>query len=795
MAHCRLSRVVAAVGATCFCLNVHVGLSILTMPQSRHLANLPVDICTGVTYIVGAVLAAIMVDTNAFLGMFSNLRILHSNPEKRVPVIAFDDGQTHSLSLYSMILNWVMGTGILLAATKLSLVNPVDNSEALRHFTPHTAMTLLSGELQLNALTRVGSESHWEVHYAHACCGYLVLHFLFRSAYAINFAPNVQHLPKAVLYLTSGLVLAGLGGYLAENLRIGTYLVLLSHSILPLFFAAASRHVPAKGVSGHPTSECATASISILDFSSRPGMQLTSTGLQMRVGISVLLILLILWDAQQVGSPLAIKGPDVVANNTNWVLIITSGGGGGHLAASNNLAQKILRSRGMSVDAPRHVNKTGQTHRWWHLSWWRSASVAPPPPPPVETIDIMQSECTNLLGSYGVPMGGWIKEQWNGAQRKGNIGKLKSLSKKQKWFQVFFAKQCHNFMHGVISGRSLPHLGPPRSIIMTQPSMLEQVTGAVEALGMSGRASLAVHVYLTDLPFSPMFFNPIKELAQLQPQKARHVVLHTVAPARGGVTALAERSGLPPSQIVVEPFMPIAGAFTDGSLPRPRTSVNLTLKAQLPEEEEFLGGSERAFHVNADDMVVLVMLGSQPTEKAMHNYLERAKQIRQHHVGTCWVFLGCGKASEGAYQNLYVALARKALAFNKKAESSGGFLRLLPFTGQPVQHLLGRADVTVTRSGGMTAGELLALAARGDRKRFLIHLDAPRGLTAAPAEEEARAAWEDAALERSMVPWEVENARHLIQTIHAVLVMPGSFADLACRLDASIVEYSRNKCV
>mmetsp|Transcript_16195 Transcript_16195/g.31685 ORF Transcript_16195/g.31685 Transcript_16195/m.31685 type:complete len:98 (-) Transcript_16195:71-364(-) len=90
----------------------------------------------------------------------------------------------------------------------------------------------------------------------------------------------------------------------------------------------------------------------------------------------------------------------------------------------------------------------------------------------------------------------------------------------------------------------------------------------------------------------------------------------------------------------------------------------------------------------------------------------------------------------------------------------------------------GRADATVTRSGGMTAGELLALAERGDEKKTLLHVEVPPGVASvAPADPEQKRTWERAVLEGGMVDWEAGNARFLMEKMNAIVITPHMFAE------------------
>merc|ERR1719343_786210 len=102
--------------------------------------------------------------------------------------------------------------------------------------------------------------------------------------------------------------------------------------------------------------------------------------------------------------------------------------------------------------------------------------------------------------------------------------------------------------------------------------------------------------------------------------------LHIVKP-QGGVKLVADRTGLDESQMVIEPYGPIAQVFKDGLLPQPGTDTSVTISAQFPEEETFLGAKEKVFKLEAKDTVTMIMLGSQPTVSAMHEYRKRIMRI------------------------------------------------------------------------------------------------------------------------------------------------------------------------
>jgi len=81
----------------------------------------------------------------------------------------------------------------------------------------------------------------------------------------------------------------------------------------------------------------------------------------------------------------------------------------------------------------------------------------------------------------------------------------------------------------------------------------------------------------------------------------------------------------------------------------------------------------------------------------------------------------------------------------------------------------------------MTAGELLALDARGDKRLVLIHMENTGGNTTLlipPADPADMEQWESDLLEASMVSWEANNAKYLLEKVGARLVTPLTFASM-----------------
>jgi hypothetical protein len=476
---------------------------------------------------------------------------------------------------------------------------------------------------------------------------------------------------------------------------------------------------------------------------------------------------------------------NVTDTSLYWVVILTSAGGGGHWSAAKNLAtlQKTQWSQLMTAASVNLHAGAALLTPFGKTTLENALERLGSKDPPIELVDIMNSEATHLLGEMGVPMGKWMAGRWDKAQKNGDIPKLKHIfNMGLGHFDGLFYHPALQYINQVLRGMAdQPHISPPAHLLATEPLLTPSITKAVESIEEAGGDLSKVHLYVTDLPSIgngiPFSFENIALMVKKHPDRAKHLVLHSVAPISGGAEAIAQSCQLDVSQVVIEPFLPVNPGFYDGTMPRPHTATQITLKAQVPEEEAFLGGATKTFSIGANDIVVLVMLGSQPTIQAMHTYLKQAGSLPQPPAGaTTYVFFASGPHKKDAFKELYASLAKEATQMNTAQQTSGQHLYFVPFTGQPAQSIEARAEVTVTRSGGMTAGELLALHARGDNKQTLIHIEPVPGLAAMPTDPSAKQAWEAEALDQGMLTWEADNARYLMAKVGAKLITPDFFA-------------------
>lgn len=459
---------------------------------------------------------------------------------------------------------------------------------------------------------------------------------------------------------------------------------------------------------------------------------------------------------------------------TEWVFIATSSDGGGHISAANNLKEvygAALRERVRSVSKELEAHKAliaPEKHRQLGEAV-RHVLAADPA---VGVIDLMESPCANLLGSVGLSAARLTSNTWN--------DRLNKLCSNQWLVQPRFDRQCTSYMRRVLEGKVFPFHGPPSTTISSQPLLLQSLAEAIREIGeeMVDDSQMFIQLYMTDLPTpeGDHFFCPVRASAENSPKLCERLIVHSVVPVdTDGVSPeayVAQRCGLPVANVRLESFMPIAQDFTHATgLPRPGTPVSITLKAQLPREEDFFGGERMVLDIAATDIVVLIMLGSQPTFDAMLEYAQQAKlvdRIADRGDGLWWIFMGCGNPIGSDHKQLFQELADIAEEFNQKQRALGDNVRFIPFTAQSAEMIMGRSDVTITRSGGMTCGELLALASRGDKRRVYIHVE----VVSEPRDTESREDQTDNVLDGGLVPWEAGNARFVMKALGARLITP-----------------------
>jgi len=197
------------------CINLMILKDLVPRLSRLSVDELPTDIWAGLIYTVASLGTACLIDRLAVVHMFVNAQALP--------------------------LNWIAAVGVTFASLKLAMVNRVRNYETVSMPNVAMAYDLVSGDLQLNALVRDGSEWYWEAHFGNISCTYLATTFAFTLLSANRFRAR-QLMTKSALYLGASLTLGTFSGFFASAGGPGIRWLLLLHLLIPVV-ACCQPHV------------------------------------------------------------------------------------------------------------------------------------------------------------------------------------------------------------------------------------------------------------------------------------------------------------------------------------------------------------------------------------------------------------------------------------------------------------------------------------------------------------------------------------------------------------------------
>ncbi|MCE5319303.1 MAG: hypothetical protein LLG04_18305 [Parachlamydia sp.] len=416
-------------------------------------------------------------------------------------------------------------------------------------------------------------------------------------------------------------------------------------------------------------------------------------------------------------------------------LIITSSGGGGHKIAADAIQQKKAQMY--------------PTNRF-------------------DQLDVMRSGC-----SYGSRIGKNCTDSWDNAQQRGDVKKQLQLVRMQPVAEALFCLGTFfTVLRRLLQGEKLP-----KKVICTQPLHLLAITEAVRVANLirfkEKRKITKVDLYLTDLPTSKAehFFGALRRLHFISKRNFKMVRVHAPEPiCLDGQTSQQfwkSQAHLQPHQIKIE-AMPVSAQYKNpASLPMPGSAFVSDIKLFSNDEKaemEKLNMPDGRCSISENDKVGLLMLGSVPERFAILGYVDgiaaAARESALEESGpNHYFFIACGsKEQNGGADGLNNDSLYKAVCKQIRDAKLPRRVKIVPFIGQPVAPIFGRSDLSITRSGGMTSAEILALKSRkGDNKRVLIH--APLKKVLEGTQEEKRKQ-----LMACIPLWENGNADYLVQS-------------------------------
>lgn len=423
------------------------------------------------------------------------------------------------------------------------------------------------------------------------------------------------------------------------------------------------------------------------------------------------------------------------------LLVITTSGGGGHLQAAN---AKITEER----------LKNPQT--------------------PIVIHDVLANAGGRGLGRF------MINNIWDKAQRKGAVRALEFWAGVSPlfdlffWIPVFFQVLHKLFKHHV------------HHVVDTQPLCLSPITYAVRIYNFAKNRSVHIEKILTELPtgYASHYLSPIKRLCRKNRQMIHLVTTRPLLEKHETDTHFwQEHCGLPLENISYAGF-PIRPSFkTYQQQEKVTASLVLRITLKTPEEkllmqDLFSRESEVAFFetsalvltIAPADKVTTLMLGSQPVQKASLHYVQTfIDGVRESPNKTLrhYLFVFC---SHKTLEDTPLQQKIHDLIMSSSYYPSNLFI--IPMSSQTddvIAPLYFRSDATLTKAGGITAMELMAVA-RG--KIWIHHEDKVTLLEKLLLQTPLTKPFSY----KGMPKWEYGNATYLEEMKGAQIVSPETFS-------------------
>ena len=414
------------------------------------------------------------------------------------------------------------------------------------------------------------------------------------------------------------------------------------------------------------------------------------------------------------------------------LLLITSSGGGGHLQAAKAQAVKAL-----SEDP---------------------------------TTEIIQKDI--LIDIVSKKFGKGFVFLWNSSQKRGNIKFLMFLLKNIPTADFLFGTFIFIKVFYFILKEGIDQ------IVDTQPIGTFAIIKAIKLARKITGKPLKLEKIVTELPTDNVvhFFKPIKSLSPNDRSFLK--LISTVPLIHENQTADAfwqKNCGLSEKEVCYESF-PLRPSFKKYINTKRKHNERMEIKIHVnSSEEKFLiadtikkGSLHSEIYrenititIEPTDKVSTILLGSQPTEEATIKYLKKYIEIMrrlgidERHL----LFVFCNAHYE--HRN---SLLKRVHSLIQKADHYPENLNIIPMCFQcddVIASLYYRSDATFTRSGGLTAMELMSVA----QGQIWIHSETRHGTINGES------------LGRGMPIWERGNASYLQEKKGARFITPETFFD------------------
>jgi len=376
--------------------------------------------------------------------------------------------------------------------------------------------------------------------------------------------------------------------------------------------------------------------------------------------------------------------------------------------------------------------------------------------------DLMLEWLGGFLGSFGV-------NAWNKAQKKGKVKYQELLVSLQRLAEIIFWPQIFYFVFRTLIKEDIDY------VYDTQPLGTSATIKAIRLFNKISKKKLVLRKIFVDLPSikSTHYFNNIKRLSK---NDRKYVYVSTIAPQlrtnQKDEEFWKKYCNLSLDRICYKSY-PIRIVF-DEYLNKIRRSIDYKLKIKTENENELnlidsvrKQGNIESEKINLDfefiirpkDFLITIILGSQPAFNATINYIQKLISfMKKNNVKkNVIVFPYCSIFTDGLIKKMH------DMVINVKNYPEN--LSIIPMSFQEesvIAFLFFRSDMTITRSGGQTAVELL----RVSKAKICVHSEY-KGDN--PTEKK---------LLKCIPAWEAGSASYMKEIMNASIINPDIFIDL-----------------
>lgn len=359
---------------------------------------------------------------------------------------------------------------------------------------------------------------------------------------------------------------------------------------------------------------------------------------------------------------------------------------------------------------------------------------------------------------------------WNYSQKKGKVKLLMFLQQKVPIADFLFGAVIFPRVFFILLREGIDR------IVDTQPVGTSAIIKAIKCARKLTGKPLILEKIVTELPTDNVvhFFRPIKRLS---PYDRSFVKLISTTPllesSQSAEHFWKKNCGLSETEVCYESF-PLRPSFKRylNVIKRGNERMGIQIDVQSSEEKFLIADTMKRGSIHSEiyrdkismtieptDKVSTILLGSQPTQEAtlkyVKNYIDLLKnsQLDERHL----LFVFCNLHTE--HKN---TLLRKVHTLIHKTPNYPVNLNVIPMcfqNDQVIASLYYRSDATFTRSGGLTAMELMSVA----QGQIWIH-------------SETHGSQNEEDLKKGMPIWEQGNALYLRQKKGALFITPDTFS-------------------